>query len=193
MRGVFMFISPNIPINAELLISEICTRQNCAWNNGRINDCEDFPLIQKLFQYINSGIPKEDFFYQGPIYRIHTSYSTLKEYVDTDKEFITSKVWSDGSCRVLPCTEETEKLCAFSKSFDFTKFDKVINDEMAIFLSCNTGNLYGIDINVLLDKFGVLNRFEKEQEVLFPIQNEFIIKEYKCTPNKFNYYMRKQK
>lgn len=188
-----MFMLPNIPINTQLLINEIHERQNCAWNNGRINDYKDFPSLQKLFQYINSGIPKEDFFYQGPIYRIHTSYSTSKKHMDAEKEFIAGKVWSDGSCRVLPYTEETEKLCAFSKSFDFTKFDKVIDDETAIFLFCNTGNLYGIDINVLLDRLGASNRFEKEREVLFPIQNEFVIKEYKCTPNKFNYYMRKQK
>lgn len=188
-----MFISPNIPINTQLLIDEIHERQNQPWNNGRINDHKDFPTLHKLFQYINSGIPREDFFYKGQIYRIHTSYTALKEYVDTEKEFIVGRVWSDGSCRVLPYTEETEKLCAFSKSFDFTKFDKVTNDEMAIFLSCNTGNLYGIDINVLLNRLGALNRFEKEQEVLFPIHKEFVIKEYKCTPNKFNYYMRKQK
>lgn len=188
-----MFLSPNIPINTQLLINEIQERQNCAWNNGRINDYKDFPLIQELFKYINSGIPKEDFFYNGPIYRIHTSYSKLKGHVDMNKEFIAGKVWCDGSCSVLPYTEETEKPCAFSKSSDFTKFDKVIDNKTAIILSCDTGNLYGIDVNVLLNRLGSLNRFEKEQEVLFPIQNDFIIKEYKCTPNKFNYYMRKQK
>ena len=49
----------------DALVTEIKRRQHAPWNNGRINDREDFPLIQKLFEYINSGIPKEDFFYQN--------------------------------------------------------------------------------------------------------------------------------
>ena len=184
-----MNVSKNIPINVYDLIAEIVKRQNCPWNNGRINDYQDFPLIQQLFQCINSGIQKEDFFYQGPLYRIHTSYGILHQFIEKDKEFLVSKVYCDDSCRVLPYTEETEKLCAFSKHYDFTPFYKVY-DETAIFLLCDTGNLYGIDVCALLSRFGISNRFEFEQEVLFPIRKNLIIKEYKCTPKQFNYYMR---
>ena len=34
--------------------------------------------------------------------------------------------------------------------------------------------------------------YEDEQEILFPIFKNHIIKEYQCTPNQFRYYMRKQ-
>ena len=188
-----MFLSPNIPINTRLLIAEIHKRQGRPWNDGRINDYEEFPLLQQLFQYINSGIPQEDFFYQGPIYRIHTPYIKLTKDINKKKEFIAGPICLDGSCRVLPYTEETNKVCAFSKSFDFTSdaFSNVYDDEMAIFLFCNTNSLYGIDVCILLDKLGEPNRLNGEQEVLFPIQREFIIKEYQCYPNQFKEYIDK--
>ena len=50
---------------------------------------------------------------------------------------------------------------------------------------------YGIDVNCLQRRFGYLTRYAGEQEVLFPLDKELIVKEYGGTPNKFKYYLRK--
>ena len=164
------------------------------WNNGRINKHEKFTKINQLFEIINSGIKKEDFMYKGDLFRIHTPYANLYKNVDPNKEIIIGKICSDGSCFVLPYTEETSEVVSFSKSPDFTKsvYYKILHSEQAIIIHINTKNLYGIDVNAIYKKFGIKenNRFEDEQEVLFPLIKENIIKEYKCTPNQLNYYFR---
>ena len=114
-----MFISDTIPISVEAVVNEIITRQGMPWG-GRIAEHSYFPALQKLFQIMNSGIPVEDFFYQGDIYRLHSPYVTTTEWIDPGKERIISKVCSDGSCSVLPITEYSDTLVAFSKSYDFT-------------------------------------------------------------------------
>ena len=188
-----MFISKNIPISAEKVVNEITTRQGMPWN-GRISEDHSFPALQKLFQIVNSGIPKEDFFYQGEIYRLHSPFVTTNEWIDPKKERIISKVRSDGSCSVLPITEYSNTLVAFSKSYDFTDqniYHKVAPSQRSILIHTNTKNLYGIDVNVLLNRFGVDQwRYEGEQEILFPLLQEYVVKEYDGTPNKFKYYLR---
>ena len=189
-----MLISENIPLDVWTVLHEMHKRQELPWNNGRINDYRQFNTLNKLFEIINSGIPKEDFMYQGDLYRIHTSYGTLSEYIDPSKERLVGKVYDDGSCRVLPITEYTNSVVAFSKSPDFTRpvFYKVYATEPAVIIHANTGHQYGIDVNALYQRFGCRNeRMEEELEVLFPITKEAVIKEYRCTPNRFNYYMRK--
>ena len=187
-------ISDNIKIHADVVIAEIAQRQQLPWNNGRISDYNQFPELQKLFRIINSGIPREDFFFQGDLFRLHTTYVTLEEYVDPSKERITGKVCSDGSCEVIPLTEYSDTLVAFSKSYDFTDrrvYYKVYPSDKAIMIHSNTKDLYGIDVNAFMDRFGVKQkRYSGEQEVLFPILRDYVVKEYEGTPNKFKYYLR---
>ena len=189
-----MIVSKNIPLEADKIIKEIMHRQQAPWNNGRINEYKEYPTLQKLFDLINSGIPKEDFFYQGDLYRLHTPCDTLSTYVDPQRERIIGKICSDDSCRVLPLTEYSYKLVAYSKAFNFTDatiFYKVYPNENATLLHINTQSLFGIDVNKLLNRYGKVTRYEKEQEVLFPLEETFVIKEYNGTPNKFKYYLRK--
>lgn len=189
-----MLISKEIPLEVNDVIQAIYERQNLPWNNGRINDYSNFAILQKLFIYINSGVSRQDFFYQGKIFRIHSSHTTLEACVDRNREHIVSKVCEDGSCTVLPLTDYSDKVVAFSKSHDFTTkcFYKVYNNVKAVMFYCDTGKKFGIDINSFLRKYNERNeRFECEQEILFPLQKEYVIKEYICTPNQFNYFMRK--
>lgn len=188
-----MIVSKNVPLDADKVISEIMNRQQAAWNNGRINDYNDYPTLQKLFDLINSGIPEEDFFYKGDLFRLHTPFFTCSTNVDPQRERIIGKICSDDSCRALPITEYSHKLVAYSKDLDFTNtkvFYKVYPTEKAILLHINTQSLYGIDVNKLLNQYGENSSFEKEHEVLFPLQEKFVIKEYSGTPNKFKYYLR---
>lgn len=188
-----MFVSKNIPVSVVKVVNEIMTRQGMPWN-GRISEYHSFPTLQELFQIVNSGIPKEDFFYQGDIYRLHSPFVTTTEWVDPEKERIISKVRSDGSCSVLPMTKYSDKLVAFSKSYDFTDqriYYKVAPSQRSILIHINTKKLYGIDVNVLLNRFGIdQRRYEGEQEILFPLLREYVVKEYDGTPNKFKYYLR---
>lgn len=183
-----MLISKNIPIEAETVLKELAERRNLPWNHGRINDYQSFEALNKLFEIINSDIPRENFMYKGDLYRIHTAYSSYSEDVDSEKERIIGEVCDDGSCSVLPVTEFTNTVVAFSKSPDFTRnvFYKVSPSHEAVIIHSNTGTLFGIDVNKLFQRFGCRNiRLEEEMEVLFPITEETIVKEYCCTPLEF--------
>ena len=189
-----MYISKNINIDAKLVLNEISRRQSLSWNNGRINNANSFPNLMNLYKIINSGIPKEDFFYKGDLFRIHTQYSTVVETVNSDKETIIRRSFVDNSCTVLPITEYSEKLVAFSKSPYFTDsniYYKVDPKDKIILIHVNTQGCYGIDVNKLQERFGITSRYSKEQEVLFPLCREFIVKEYMATPNRAKYYLRK--
>lgn len=188
-----MLISKEIPLEVNDVIEAINGRQNLPWNNGRINDYSNFDILQKLFKYINSGVSRQEYFYQGKVFRIHSSHTTLESYVDRNRERIISKINDDGSCRVLPLTDYSDTVVAFSKNHDFTRkcFYKVYDRLQAVMFYCDTGKMFGIDINAFLKKYNAQNeRFEEEQEILFPLQKEYVIKEYCCTPNQFNYYLR---
>lgn len=188
------YISETIRIPVDAIINEISSRQGMPWNDGRISNQIEFQNLKELFLIMNSGIPREDFFFQGDIFRIHTRYVSTSEHFDSSKEERVSRISSDGSFSVLPRTEYSDILVAFSKSFDFTKrsvYNKVCQCEKSIMIHANTKNLYGIDINALLNRFRLRNeRYEGEQEILFPLLKDYIIKEYKCSPNRFKYYMR---
>ena|GEM_PF-2627991 len=188
-----MIVSKNIPLDADKIVNEITHRQQAPWSDGRINKYNEYPTLQKLFDLINSGIPEEDFFYRGDLFRLHTPVVTLSTNVDPQREQIIGKISCDGSCSVLPITEYSYKLVSYSKTFDFTDttvFNKVRPNKKAILLHINTQSLFGIDVNKLLNRYGKVNRYENEQEVLFPLEEMFVIKEYKGTPNKFKYYLR---
>lgn len=186
-----MLISNTIKINAEDLLNEISQRQNAPWN-GYISTCRNFPLLQKLFEIINSGIPKEDFFYSGDLFRIHCPYSGYAIDIDEEKEYRASEICRDGSCSIQRYLQFSDQVTSFSKSPDFTssKWYKVYNTEKSTFIHVNTKELYGIDINVLQARFNIETRFAYEQEVLFPLKKDFIVKEYHCTPNQMKYYFR---
>ena len=192
-----MKISNNIPLCAEQIINEINQRQQAPWNCGRINEDNEFPNLNALFKIINSGITREDFFYQGDLFRIHSPYTGLYTRINPQKEIIISKPCRDGSCHILERTEYDSKLVAFSKSCDFTDFNvyyKVEPEQKAFILHFNTHELFGIDVNAFLKRYDKLyshNRYKKEQEVLFPLSEEYLVKEYFCTPNQFKYYMRR--
>lgn len=186
-------ISENIPLNVEDIIKAIQHRQQLPWNNGRINNYNNFQVLQKLYEIINSGIPKEDFMFRGDLFRIHTSYVGFSEDVNSDKETIMSKICCDGSCSILPITEFSDSLVAFSKYNNFTRdvFYKVNANQTANIIYINTNQKYGIDVNALLSRFGMCNeRYMEEHEVLFLLQQEYIIKEYRCSPTQLNYYLR---
>ncbi len=162
----------SIPFDIDAIISIIDVRQGLEWNGGVFNSDEDFSILYTLLDYMNSGVPVEDYFYKGDIYRIHCR--------------------SDEPPFELPVTKYTNKISCFSKSYDFTKecYYKVCKKDQSIFFHANTGSMYGLDVTAFLNKFGKINRFEGEEEVLFPFSKEYIIKEYRCTPNQFKYYMR---
>lgn len=190
-----MQVSKKIPIDVDLLLDEIKVRQGLSWDDGRINDYRKFNNLKKLFAIINSGIPKENFFFSGDLFRLHTqSVGHIKDF-DCNKGQIVGRVYQDGSCSVLPFTEYNKELVAFSKSFDFTDrhiYYKVYGDDRSILLHFNTKNKYGIDVNAFQARYGITTRYKYEQEVLFPLEQEYLVKEYKGTPNKFKYYLRKK-
>ena len=186
-----MFISDNIKLNAEDILFEIQERQNAPWN-GYISKDYTFPVLQQLFEIINSGIPKEDFFYSGDLFRIHCPYSGYESDIDPTLEYRVSAVCSDGSCSIQRYIQYSNQVTSFSKSPDFTssKLYNVYNSERCSFIHLNTKEQFGIDINALQARFGISTRFQYEQEVLFPLQKEYIIKEYHCTPNQMKHYFR---
>lgn len=175
-------------IDVDKLIEEISDRLNAPWNNGtRISADNEYKEIKKFLNLINY---KNDmnFGYSGDLYRIHTPYSDFHEYVDLSKNEIISDICSDGSCSVLPITEYDGKIVSFSKSYDFTKsvYYKVAEDQVCNFIHINTLDRLGIDINKIIEN----KRFEDEQEVLFPLRSDFVVKEYKrITPKEFKEIM----
>lgn len=186
-------ISNNIPLNPYEVVEAIHTRQSLPWNYAKTND-SSLDILDELFKIINSGIPKEDFMYQGNLFRIHTPYVGLYDDIDKEKEFAINKPCSDGSCSILTYTRYEDRLVSFSKSPNFTKdvYYKICPTLKSNLFYANTKEKYGIDINVLTLKFGGYNpRLKQEYEVLFPLQKDFIIKEYLCTPNQFKNYMKK--
>lgn len=188
-----MTISQWIPLDVEDVIRAIYYRQGLPWNNGRINDYSYFEVLQTLFFYMNSGIPKEDFFYQGDLYRVHSSYSTLISQIDKNKERVIGGICSDGSCRVLPITKYSNQLVSFSKNHDFTRscYYKLPANRQAVILWCKTRDKYGLDVNTFLKQYNAQNKtFEAEEEVLFPLQKCYLKKEYHCSPTQFKYYLR---
>ena len=189
-----MLISENIPLDVEEVLREMVQWQYMPWGSGRIDNHCAFIALNRLFAIINSGIPKEDFMYQGDLFQICTPYVIDYATLDQSKERPVGTANEYGECWVLPITKYSEKVDAFSKNPDFTRpvfNSKVYHSQQAVLLHVNTGSMYGIDINAFYHRFGLENkRFEDEMEVLFPITKDTLVKEYWCTPNQFKYYMR---
>ena len=141
-----MLISGNIPVDVEAVIGEMSARQNMPWNSGKINQYNRFETLNTLFAIINSGIPREDFMFRGDLYRIHTPYVMLSENIDPKKERLIGEICDDDSCSVVPITEFTKNVVAFSKSPDFTRraFYKVDPSAQSVLLHVNTGSMYGL-------------------------------------------------
>ena len=188
-----------MPLDIEKIIQAIYKRQGEPWNNGNTSENPDYDILQKLYEYINSGIPREDYFFQGDIYRIHCPKSTLAKRIDKKECFIIGKICNDGSCSTLPITRYSNRISSFSRIGDFTNrsvytAEKVPKHRQSIMFHCNTKDKYGIDINAFLKRYDRVNeRFIGEQEILFPLSKEFVIKEYKCSPTQFDYYLRNYK
>lgn len=191
-----MNISKNIEINIDDVKNEILDRQGRSWNREVISENYTYNSLNNLFKIINSGIPKEDFMYVGDLYRIHSPYTSLYSCVDKEKEIVIGNICCDGSCHILRNTFYTNKVVSYSKCYDFTRdvFYHICPSQQSIIIHSNTKDLYGIDINVLLKRFNIFNdKFVEEQEVLFPLLKDYVVKEYKCTPNQLNFYMKKNK
>ena len=193
------YISDYIRLDPLLVIRELEELRELPWNNGCIHDDEKFPNIDKLFKIMNSGIPEEDFFFRGDIFRIHSCKTACLDSLDMGRcpcEIISS--CSDGSCSILLDTQYTLYPVSFSKNPDFTRisenggnvFYKVIPNKVARIIHVNTGSKYGIDVNAFLQRYGYRDQYFDEEEVLFPIDKNYVVHEYKTTPNKMRYYFR---
>ena len=176
------------PFNYDLLVNEIYTRQNCSWNNGRINNYMSFPEIEACFDFINQG-DGYDVGYKGDLFRIHTVTTGIIDFIDPNKyDILNEPDEEDGSCSILSKTNYDGKIVAFSKSYDFTKevYYKVYPEQICNIIHINTGDMYGIDINTIITN----ERLEDEQEVLFPLDKKYLVKEYKhITPAEFKKIM----
>lgn len=186
-------ISSNIPLNVYEIIDAIHFHQRSPWNYNLGNNYDGVEILTDLWKYMNSGVPEEYFFYKGDLYRIHCPNTTLIQYIDKENETIVGKVWGDGSCSVLPKTHYDDYPISFSKSYDFTKpvYYKVVHSKTSIINHINTKDKYGIDVNAIMFKYDFPNlQVVEEQEIMFPMMKDYVVKEYKCSPNQFLYYMR---
>lgn len=75
--------------------------------------------LDKLFEIINSGIPEEDFFYKGDLFRIHHYKAIDKDEYNPFAHDVLGR-FSDGQLCVVSGTRYDGKLSSFSKSYDFT-------------------------------------------------------------------------
>lgn len=172
----------------EKCIKELHNRQNRDWNNGRIADNYDYPEIEKCFELINIK-QSEELGYKGDLFRIHTVTTGIIDFIDPNEyEILNEPEEEDRSCSVLSKTVYDGKIVAFSKSYDFTKevYYKVNPEQICNIIHINTGDMYGIDVNAIITN----ERLEDEQEVLFPLDKKYLVKEYKhITPIEFKKLM----
>lgn len=172
------------------LIDIIEYRQGLSWDDSRLETKKENEL-EEWFEYINKpDVKKEQWFYNGYIYRVHIPYPKLEKDIDKKTEKRVSEPCSDGSCSVLKNTVYGNELKSFSKSYDFLSdaFPKIkeISDTKCIFIQVNTKTIYGIDVNELITSYyGYKNRYYNENEVLFPLKKEFVEKEHTCEPKYF--------
>ena len=148
--------------------------------------------LEEFYIELNKNIElASKYGFKGNLYRIHTPYTALASENDRSKEYIVGEVCEDGSCSVLKETQYNNKIASFSKSYDFTRdvFYKISSNEKCNIIHVITGIKYGIDVTKVIGE----NRFKDEQEVLFPLDKKFLLKEYKnITPIKFKEIIEKQ-
>lgn len=175
-------------INYEKLTQEISKRQAKSWHNAQSDDPNEYSTIYDTFALLKNSGYDYGIGYQGDLFRIHSPHTTLKEYVDLDKENIIGEICDDGSCSVLPKTCYNNNIASFSKTYDFTKpvFYKIFEDGIYNFIHVHTKDIYGIDVNKIVNN----PLYTDEEEVLFPISKEYLVKEYKqITPKHFKELM----
>ena len=176
----------------EIIMVLIQKRQEKSFDNARFK-CEQYnEFFRLLFKWMNKKQTPEPYFYQGELYRIHVPRIYDIDYVNREEIIEPFESESDGNVLALKDTRYSDELVSFSKDYDFTKdvFYNVYPTQIARFFHCNTKQFYGLDVNKFYESYGErIERYEKEQEVLFPLQKEFVIKEYTCTPIKFKEYM----
>lgn len=83
-------------------------------------------------------------------------------------------------------------IASWSSSYDFTTgFNHIYPDAKYTIIHANTGDSVGIDANKLGDYVGGYNPHTVgENEVIFPMKKEFVVKVYKeITPNEFKNLM----
>lgn len=187
-------------LSIDTIAHEIYEHQGCAWNGGCWNNGDPIYLRQltNLFRLINSDdFEKLTYCYSGNLFRIHPSNVCMVDDINKDTDIII-RTTKYNECVYVNKTQYLPKLMSFSKSCDFTHMHKVNPSEKAMLFHVNTIDktnnrmFYGIDINEFLRYYNlhIDEKFIKEQEVLFLLQERFIVDERLCTPKQFKYYKR---
>ena len=117
--------------------------------------------------------------YQGDIYRV---IGEMYVYEDGD----------DAPHLEMPEIKWHGMIASWSSSYDFTTgFNHIHPDAKYTIIHANTGDSVGIDANKLGDYVGGYNTHTVgENEVIFPMKKEFVVKVYKeITPNEFKNLM----
>lgn len=117
--------------------------------------------------------------YQGDIYRV-----IGEMYVHEDG--------NDEPHTEMPEIKWHGMIASWSSSYDFTTgFNHIYPDAKYTIIHANTGDSVGIDANKLGDYVGGYNPHTVgENEVIFPMKKEFVVKVYKeITPNEFKNLM----
>ena len=116
--------------------------------------------------------------YQGNLYRIISSVYTDKMYDDGEYE------------RIIPKIDWNGLASSWSKSYDFSNFNKVNPYLDYTFIYANTGSSIGIDVNKMFEYFDYDNITSNENEVIFPMDEKYVIKVYrKIKPQQFKEVM----
>lgn len=174
-------------IDNEKFRNELCKRQRLSWSDGRIEDYEKFPEIKKVFEVINE---LNKIGYKGDLYRIHFAQHVESDKANIEEDYIIRTDERNNDCYLIPKTDYNGKIVSFSKSYDFTdtkNYPKITPDlPYYNFIHINTSDMLGIDVM----KAGGDKRYQNEQEVLFPLDKKYLVKEYKhITPIEFKKIM----
>lgn len=117
--------------------------------------------------------------YQGDIYRV-----IGEAYVYEDGD--------DEPHMEMPEIKWHGMIASWSSSYDFTTgFNHIYSDAKYTIIHANTGDSVGIDANKLGKYLGYYNPYtEEENEVIFPMVKEFVVKVYEeITPIEFKSLM----
>ncbi len=92
----------------------------------------------------------------------------------------------------MPAIKWHGMVASWSRSFDFTtNFNHMDADSKYTIIHANTGDSAGIDANKFSEYLGCYNPYTaSENEVIFPMKKEFVVKIYKnTTPSEFKALM----
>lgn len=198
--NLHVYISNDIPLYLDDILNAVLQHQKQPWCDASSDECDELIVLQNLFDYMNSGAEPDVYFYKGDLYRIHTSQTMLRTQIGTDYLILSSS--SDTSCHVLRDPLYSDCVKSFSKAHKFSDkkiYNDVFSNERADIFHVKAEKQYGIDLNVLwhmipddiLDnKYSSYKRYCNEEEVLYPLRKQDLVKWYRCTPNQFDYYYR---